>query len=113
VITIEPGSIVRGALGTTTANPAALVFEQGSRIDANGNPANPIIFTSNGTPGTRLKGDWGGVVFNGNGHRQRPRLHLHFGRPAVQLRRLRGRLQRGSSDLLPRRVRRPGLQPEQ
>ncbi|MBX3028482.1 hypothetical protein KF840_26610 [bacterium] len=67
VLTIEPGSVVRGALGTTTANPSALIFEQGSRIDANGDPANPIIFTSNGTPTTRLKGDWGGVVFNGRG----------------------------------------------
>lgn len=67
VITIEPGSVVRGALGTTTANPSALVFQPGSRIDANGDPANPIIFTSNATPGSRLKGDWGGVVFNGRG----------------------------------------------
>ncbi|HSP99123.1 MAG TPA: hypothetical protein VL049_18015, partial [Candidatus Dormibacteraeota bacterium] len=67
VLTIEPGSIVRGDLGTTTANPAALIIEQGSRMDANGDPTHPIIFTSAGTPGTRLKGDWGGVVFNGRG----------------------------------------------
>jgi hypothetical protein len=67
VLTIEPGSIIKGQTGTTTANPAALVFEQGSRIDAVGNPAQPIIFTSTAAPGARSKGDWGGVVFNGNG----------------------------------------------
>ncbi len=67
VLTIEPGSIVRGVVGTTTANPAALIIQQGSRMDAPGTPSQPIIFTSTGAPGARLKGDWGGVVFNGNG----------------------------------------------
>jgi hypothetical protein len=72
VIRIEDGSIVQGQTGTTTANPAALIFQPGSRIDAQGGPsggglADPIIFTSTGTPGSRSKGEWGGVVFNGRG----------------------------------------------
>ncbi|MFN8642884.1 MAG: hypothetical protein U0802_14990 [Candidatus Binatia bacterium] len=67
VLTIEAGSIVLGNTGTTTANPAALVFEQGSRIDAVGSPSQPILFTSAALPGARSNGDWGGVVFNGNG----------------------------------------------
>ena len=67
VLTIEPGSIVKGQTGTTTANPAALVFEKGARIDAAGTPSAPIIFTSTAAPGTRSKGDWGGVVINGSG----------------------------------------------
>lgn len=67
VLTIEPGAIIKGATGTTVANPSALIFELGSRIDAVGNPAQPIIFTSTAAPGARSKGDWGGVVFNGRG----------------------------------------------
>ena len=67
VLTIEAGSVVVGNTGTTTANPAALIFEQGSRIDAVGSPSQPILFTSAAPAGTRSNGDWGGVVFNGNG----------------------------------------------
>ncbi|MGH7786619.1 MAG: hypothetical protein ACRERC_07115 [Candidatus Binatia bacterium] len=67
VVRFAPGSIVKGATGTTTSNPAALIFGQGSRIDAIGSPSTPIIFTSTAAPGSRTKGDWGGVVFNGNG----------------------------------------------
>jgi len=65
VLTIESGSVVKGATGTTVANPAVLVFQPGSRIDAVGTPSAPIIFSSTGVPGARSKGDWGGVVFNG------------------------------------------------
>ena len=67
VLRVEAGSIVEGATGTTTANPAALVFQPGSRIDAIGSPSSPVIFTSTAAPGARSKGDWGGVVFNGRG----------------------------------------------
>jgi hypothetical protein len=67
VISIEAGSVVKGATGTTVANPAALVFQPGTHIDAIGTPTTPIIFTSTAAPGTRSKGDWGGVVFNGRG----------------------------------------------
>jgi hypothetical protein len=67
VLRIAPGSIVKGATGTTTANPAALIFEPGTHIDAVGSPSTPIVFTSNAAVGSRTKGDWGGVVFNGKG----------------------------------------------
>lgn len=67
VVTIEAGSVVKGATGTTTANPAVLVFQPGTHIDAVGTPASPIIFTSTAAPTARSKGDWGGVVFNGRG----------------------------------------------
>lgn len=67
VLTIEAGSVVKGATGTTTANPAALIFQPGTHIDAIGTPASPIVFTSTAAPGSRGKGDWGGVVFNGKG----------------------------------------------
>lgn len=67
VVRIAPGSIVRGQTGTTVSNPAALVFQPGTRIDAQGSPSAPVIFTSTAAPGARSKGDWGGVVFNGRG----------------------------------------------
>lgn len=67
VLRVAPGSIVKGAVGTTVANPATLVFQPGARIDAIGTQSNPIIFTSTAAPGARSKGDWGGVVFNGRG----------------------------------------------
>src|SRR5262249_29176242 len=33
---------------------------------APGTPANPIVFTSDQPPGSRVVGDWGGIVLNGN-----------------------------------------------
>jgi hypothetical protein len=67
VLRVEAGSIVKGATGTLVSNPAALIFQPGSRIDAIGSPSTPVIFTSTAAPGARSKGDWGGVVFNGKG----------------------------------------------
>jgi hypothetical protein len=67
VLRIEPGSVVKGQTGTTTANPASLIFQPGARIEARGTQSDPIIFTSTAAVGARSKGDWGGVVFNGRG----------------------------------------------
>jgi hypothetical protein len=67
VLTIEAGTVIRGDGTLGLANPAALVFEQGTRIDAVGSAAAPIVFTSVKAPGSRGKGDWGGVMFNGRG----------------------------------------------
>lgn len=58
-ITIQPGARVEANPGVN----AVLVFLRGSRINANGTPTNPIIFTSNSPP--KDTGDWGGVVLNG------------------------------------------------
>jgi hypothetical protein len=63
VLTIEPGATVQGVKGS--ADPAALIFNRGTKIDAQGTVAQPIVFTSDQAPGARAKGDWGGVVFNG------------------------------------------------
>ena len=63
VLTIQPGAIVQGVKGAPT--PSVLVFRPGSKINAAGTPANPIIFTSNQPNGSRGIGDWGGVVING------------------------------------------------
>ncbi len=63
-LTIDSGVVVRGR--KNIANPAALVIARGAKIDANGNNVQPIVFTSNQTPGTRGPGDWGGVTILGS-----------------------------------------------
>jgi hypothetical protein len=63
VITIEPGTEVQGVRGSV--DPAALIFLTGTRINAQGTPASPILFTSNQPVGSKTRGDWGGVVING------------------------------------------------
>ena len=64
-VTIDAGTVVKGK--SVAATPSALVFLRGSRINAVGTSASPIVFTSDKTPGTRGKGDWGGLVLNGRG----------------------------------------------
>lgn len=75
-LTILPGAIIKGKQGTET-NASALVVAKGGTIIANGNAANPIIFTSEldniqlgqkvGTNLTKTDNEkWGGVVILGN-----------------------------------------------
>jgi hypothetical protein len=59
-ITIMPGTkIASRGLG------AALIFTRGSRIEAQGTRAQPIVFTSANAVGSRRQGDWAGVVLLG------------------------------------------------
>ncbi len=62
VLTIEPGTIIRGDESTV----GALVVTRGGKIMAEGTVTEPIIFTSNKAAGARNPGDWGGVVLLGN-----------------------------------------------
>ena len=75
-LTIEPGTIIKGAEGSGTL-ASALVIERGARINAVGTTSQPIIFTSildNIQPGqlsgTNLdeadQGLWGGIIILGN-----------------------------------------------
>ena len=59
-LTIEPGVTVRGKSGS------ALVVQQGATLIAEGTEAEPIIMTSSQAPGSRTRGDWGGLVLLGN-----------------------------------------------
>ena len=74
-LTIEPGVIVKGDVGTG-ANATALIIAQGGKIMAEGTAASPIIFTStadNIMPGSitspnlssDLNGLWGGLIVLG------------------------------------------------
>lgn len=75
-LTIESGTIIKGNSGTG-ANATCLLIARGSKIDAQGTPQQPIIFTSiadniqigenNGTSLSEVtNGLWGGLIICGN-----------------------------------------------
>jgi hypothetical protein len=64
VLTIQPGTTI---VGDTTVAGSSLWVLRGSRIEANGTAAAPIVFTSQRAPGSRKPGDWGGLIIIGNG----------------------------------------------
>lgn len=59
-LTIQPGVIIRGECEGT------LIVERGAKIDAQGKPTDPIVFTSNKPGCTKQPGDWGGVIILGD-----------------------------------------------
>ena len=63
-LTIQPGTRIEGDVATLGSS---LFVLRGARIQAVGTAANPIVFTSSQTAGTRQPGDWGGLVIVGNG----------------------------------------------
>lgn len=62
-VTIAPGTVIKG----DKLSKGTLIFEPGSKIQAQGTASQPIIFTSNLGPGLRNLGDWGGLVICGKG----------------------------------------------
>jgi len=75
-LTIEPGTIIKGAEGSGS-NASALVIAKGGKLNAVGTASSPIIFTSvldniekGQLVGTNLSetdnGKWGGVIVLGN-----------------------------------------------
>lgn len=60
-LTIEPGTKIFG----DTAALSFLLVTRGSKIVADGTEDAPIVFTSAKDPGQRARGDWGGLVING------------------------------------------------
>ncbi len=67
-LTILPGTIIRG----DKLSQATLIVTRGAKIYANGTAANPVVFTSNEAAGTRLAGDWGGLVILGLAKNNQP-----------------------------------------
>jgi len=67
-LTILPGTIIRG----DKLSQATLIVTRGAKIYANGTAANPVVFTSNEAEGTRLPGDWGGLVLLGLAKNNQP-----------------------------------------
>ncbi|MEN9524673.1 MAG: hypothetical protein RLZZ256_57 [Bacteroidota bacterium] len=60
-MTIEPGTVIKGSFSGTDV--AALIITRGAKIQANGTPTDPIVFTS-ASPNPQ-SGDWGGIVICG------------------------------------------------
>lgn len=61
VLTIEPGTVIRGDVETC----GTLVISKGSKIMAEGEQTDPIVFTSNREISARKPGDWGGIIIMG------------------------------------------------
>ena len=61
-LTIDSGTVIKG---DHTFTGSALIIRQGAKIYANGTKNKPIIFTSDQPAGSRVSGDWGGLVLCG------------------------------------------------
>ena len=69
VVTVQPGATIKGRKTSFNNTPSALVISRGSKINAGGTPAKPIVMTSDQAPGSRnlgVQGDWGGLVLLGS-----------------------------------------------
>ena len=62
-LTILPGTKI---VGDSTRLGSSLFITRGAKIMAEGTRENPIVFTSQRSPGNRKPGDWGGLVIVGN-----------------------------------------------
>jgi len=60
-LTIEPGTTIFG----DTATLSFLLITRGSKILAEGTREEPIVFTSAADVGSRSRGQWGGLILNG------------------------------------------------
>src|ERR1051326_245732 len=60
-VTIPAGTLIRG----DSASGGTIIIKRGAQIHAVGTADCPIVFTSNRPAGTRVAGDWGGVIICG------------------------------------------------
>ena len=79
VLTIEAGTVIKGAAGSG-ADASALIVAKGGQIFANGTEAAPIVFTYEADPldgsvAYDTRGQWGGVIILGD-------ASTNFGGPA-------------------------------
>ena len=63
-LTIQAGTLIRGAYNSDPVYASALVITRGSQLIANGTATNPIILTAETSH--QVKGGWGGLVLLGN-----------------------------------------------
>ena len=61
-LTIEPGTIIRAS----SSEYSAIIITKGSKLVAEGQVINPIVFTSDKPTNERKPGDWGGIFILGN-----------------------------------------------
>lgn len=62
ILEIEAGTTIYGESSTD----GMLVVRRNSKIIAEGTAEAPIVFTSSKAEGSRARGDWGGLIINGN-----------------------------------------------
>jgi hypothetical protein len=67
-LTIPAGTIFK----SDVSQKGALIIERGAKIEAVGTESKPIVFTSGKAPGSRTRGDWGGIIILGNAPTNRP-----------------------------------------
>lgn len=72
-LTIQPGTVIKGAANAVAAEATALIISRGGRIIANGTESCPIVFTAQADPmdgsyAVSNKGKWGGVVVLGRAY---------------------------------------------
>lgn len=60
-LTIDPGTVIFG----DKATKGTLIIDRGGKIEAVGTAQEPIVMTSSLAPGSRDRGDWGGLVILG------------------------------------------------
>ncbi|KIX20535.1 hypothetical protein SY27_11515 [Flavobacterium sp. 316] len=60
-LTIEPGTIIRAS----SSEYSAIIITKGSKLIAEGQVVNPIVFTSDKPTNERKPGDWGGIFILG------------------------------------------------
>jgi hypothetical protein len=60
-LNIQAGTRIIGESGSV----GTLIVERGGRLNAIGTREQPIVFTSDQRPGSRGRGDWGGIIING------------------------------------------------
>jgi hypothetical protein len=70
IITIRPGTVIKGRFRTTPDSATALIVSRGGKIFSDGSSDCPIVFTAEADPldgsyGIANTGKWGGVVFCG------------------------------------------------
>ncbi|MFZ9855846.1 MAG: hypothetical protein ACO3I0_12080 [Limisphaerales bacterium] len=101
VLRIEPGTVIKGVPGTSSANFGNLFICQGGKIFAEGTPQNPIIFTAEDDDvndptdlGPTDQQLWGGVILfgkarinnavNATGDAATPKYDIYEGLPDTQ-----------------------------
>jgi hypothetical protein len=70
ILTIDPGTVIKGVLTVNSASATALVIERGGKINADGTKDCPIVFTAladnlTGAYSVSNTSQWGGVVLLG------------------------------------------------
>jgi hypothetical protein len=74
-VTIPAGTIIKGDKETK----AAIIVRKGGKLIAQGSASEPVVFTSNQPKGSRLPGDWGGIILCGKARNNQTSMEIEGG----------------------------------